>query len=201
MGQDTFVLKKHCSHCLEKKIKENIRYYHNVIDVKLLTNNGFAFSIDNEMIGNEGERIKKQDCELKAFYRLQKRIKEKFPRLEIVLVLDSLYANKEVMKICKDNGWKYIITLKEGSLPTVWEEYNSLKGLQKENIKEVKVKGKLIRYRWVKEVGHYGKVFDVIEQEEVSKDGKETKFVWITNFSVDKYNVEEISKGGRIRWK
>ncbi len=119
MGQDILPLKKHCSHCLEKKIKENIRYYHNVIDGKLLTSNGFAFSIDNEIIENEEEGWKKQDCELKAFYRLQKRIKGRFPRLEIVLVLDSLYTKKEVMKICKDNGWKYIITLKEGSLPTV----------------------------------------------------------------------------------
>ncbi len=56
------------------------------------------------------------------------------------------------------------------------------------------MKGKLIRYRWVKEVEHYGKVFDLIEEEEVSKDGKELKFVWITNFSVDKYNGEEISR-------
>jgi hypothetical protein len=37
----------------------------------------------SEFIENPGEKMTKQDCELKAFYRLAQRLKTRFPRLAV----------------------------------------------------------------------------------------------------------------------
>ena len=69
----------------------------------------------------------------KAFHRLAARIKKAFPRLPIVLLLDGLYPNGPVMARCRQYHWDFMIVLKNGSLPTVWQEYLSLVHFQQEN--------------------------------------------------------------------
>ena len=64
----------------------------------------------------------KQDCETKAFKRLAEKIKKQYPKLQILISGDALYANKTVLDICKEYGWKYIIRFKEGAIPTVYDE-------------------------------------------------------------------------------
>lgn len=75
-----------------------------------------AISVGSESIENADPHATKQDCELKAFARLAGRLKRDFPQLLICLLLDGLYANGSVLDTCRQNGWKYIITFKEGSL-------------------------------------------------------------------------------------
>jgi len=60
---------RHCSGCIKKKHKGKTIYYHNVLEAKLVTYNGFSFSIMSEFIENVDPEASKQDCELKAFYR------------------------------------------------------------------------------------------------------------------------------------
>ena len=68
-----------------------------------------ALSVATEFIENEPFKSK-QDCELNALYRLLPKIKSAFPQLRICIGGDSLYANKNVMKMIKKYNWKYIIT-------------------------------------------------------------------------------------------
>ncbi len=51
-------------------------YYHNTLEAKLITPDGFALSIATEFIENESPNVKKQDCELRAFYRLAPQLKK-----------------------------------------------------------------------------------------------------------------------------
>ena len=127
---------RHCDHCLTKKCKETgkVTYYHMVLEAKLVTENGLALSIDTEFIENPGINTTKQDCELKAFYRLAPRLKKAFPSLPICLLMDGIYANQTVMGICAQYRWKYIISFKEGSMPVKYDEFVSLcKSVQSEN--------------------------------------------------------------------
>jgi hypothetical protein len=81
---------RHCEHCLTKKLRNGeTLYYHPVLEAKLVTSNGFAFSLMTEFIENSDPEATKQDCELKAFYRLSERLKARFPRLPICLLLDG----------------------------------------------------------------------------------------------------------------
>lgn len=82
----------HCPHCLTRTRKGKTLFYHPVLEAKLVTSNGFAFSLMTEFIENPGDQATKQDCELKAFYRLADRLKRRFPRLPILLSMEGLFA-------------------------------------------------------------------------------------------------------------
>ena len=62
----------------------------------------------------------KQDCETKAFKRLAERIKKRFPRLPILLLVDSLYASKLVVDLCREYKWEFLIRYKKGSIPSMY---------------------------------------------------------------------------------
>lgn len=69
------------------------------LEAKLVVGD-MVFSIDTEFIENE-ETYEKQDCELKTFKRLAKRLKKNYKRLPICILGDSLYAVDPIFKLCK----------------------------------------------------------------------------------------------------
>lgn len=204
--------KRHCDHCLTKTYKkgtpqEYTKYFHYVLEAKL-TVGDMVFSICHEFIENEEnlEEIpdteftqkKKQDCELKGFYnRLSKTLKREFARLPVCLLLDSLYANKEVFNICKENNWEYMIRFKAGSIPTVAEEFETL---AKYSAKSADYKDD--EYRYVNEIDYEGYKLNVVEYKESSKT-KTTTFTYITSpkLKISDENKAEIVSVGRQRWK
>jgi hypothetical protein len=95
----------HCPHCLTKVQNEVTIYYHVVLEAKILLGSNMAFSIMSEFVENESEGVSKQDCETKAFFRLGERLKAAFPRLEVCVLLDSLYAQGLVFGMCAKYGW------------------------------------------------------------------------------------------------
>ncbi|MEK7817712.1 MAG: hypothetical protein AAB281_05605 [Actinomycetota bacterium] len=194
--------KKHCRHCLKKTVDGKVLYYyHPVLEAKLVFGNGMVLSIATEFIENERADISKQDCELKAFYRLEKRLKRDFPQLRICLLLDGLYAGEPVFKICRKNRWAYLITFKEGSMSAVFQEYEALKGLTPENQLVVKDKKRRQTFRWINDVEtEHGRKVNVLECAE--KSVKEDKrFVWLSSIGVSAANVKELGNGGgRLRW-
>lgn len=188
---------RHCEHCLKKEHKDKktgeiIRttYYHNVLEAKMVLGD-MVFSIATEFIENEDENVKKQDCELKAFKRLQATLKKKFPRLPICLLADSLYACEPVFEICDTNNWKFLIRFKEGSISTVANEFEILKQM-KETSNASCV--------WVKDISYNKRLINVIETE-IEIEDKTTTFVFITNINITPKNADEIVNAGRSRWK
>lgn len=211
-GHLNFGQKQHCSHCLTRKVHGKINYYHNVLEAKIVAANGLALSIETEMIENTHHPQKrafkkwKQDCELKAFYRLAGRLKKKFPQLKICLLLDSLYACDSVFKLCDKYGWKYITTFKEGSMKDTYAWYESLKEKHQPENKAIVRKGKITqRFNWVTGIKYRGPCLNILEcnERKPGKNGKltNTRFLWITNLPVNACNFEEVAKGGRLRWK
>lgn len=196
---------RHCPHCLKKvrtnkeTKEETVTYYHNVLEAKLIVGN-FVFSIATEFVENEDENISKQDCELKAFYRMEKRLKREFPRLPICIVADSLYACEPVMTICRNNNWEYIIRFKEGSIKTVAEEFEVLSQLDSSNQKEINNKKIQQNYSWVNDISYRSHSLNMVELKEM-KNGKETSFVFLSSIRIMSSNVEEICVFGRKRWK
>jgi len=198
---------RHCPHCLKRKInKDTTIYYHPVLEAKLVTPNGFAFSIMSEFIENSEENISKQDCELNAFYRLANKLKQRFPRLPISLCLDGLFAGGPTFKLCESFGWKFMIVLTDKDLPSVNTEFEGLSKLHSENKLSISSKNVKQNYRWINEIyykdckknEHDINVIECIE----TKKNKSTKFKWVTNFNVSDKNIVTIAnRGGRIRWK
>lgn len=188
---------RHCEHCLKREYKnkdtgkiEKTVYFHYVLEAKLVVGD-MVFSIDTEFIENE-TTYEKQDCELKAFKRLAKRLKKNYKRLPICILGDSLYAVDPIFKLCKENKWKYIFTLKEGRTKSLWTEFGELKKLEYNNNN----KG----CTWVNEIEYKENIVNVLEANLIEEE-KEKKFTFITNIPITKNNAQKILYGGRSRWK
>ena len=206
--------RRHCPHCLTRTRNGKTLYYHPVLEAKLLTSNGFAFSLMTEFIENPGDKATKQDCELKAFYRLAERLKIRFPRLPILLSLDGLFAGGPTFDLCQSYGWKFMVVLKDDDLPSVNEEFDALSKLQPENRlawrtgKEAQIKQ---LFRWVDDIAYVDSLkkehtLSAIEclESKPNPEGqkKTTKFKWVTNCHVSCKNITTLSNdGGRMRWK
>ena len=205
---------RHCPHCLTRTRNGKTLYYHPVLEAKLVTSNGFAFSLMTEFIENPGDRATKQDSELKAFYRLAERLKRRFPRLPILLSMDGLFAGGPTFDLCQSYGWKFMIVLKDDDLSSVNEEFDALSPLQPENrLVWHTGKGAQIKqvFRWVDDIAYVDSqkkehTLSVIECLESKPDQpgqqKTTKFKWVTNGHVSCKNIVTLSNdGGRMRWK
>lgn len=207
-GVVNFGEKRHCEHCLHKTSKKGkTTYFHNVLEAKLVFINGFSISLGTEWIENQQE-YDKQDCELKAFKRLAVKLKKWFPRLSICILADSLYPSQQFFDICKKNEWNYMITLKEGKLPSLWAEALSLLEISKNNNRTEKLRysNELIHrdYVWVNAIDYNGHVVNwlkCVEQVEKIKSGevKSCQFVHITDLPVTYDNVAKISQTARLR--
>jgi hypothetical protein len=205
---------RHCAHCLTMTHHGHTVYYHPILEAKLVTRDGWVFSLMTEFIENPGEFPTKQDCELKAFYRLADRLKHRFPRLPMCLLLDGLFAGGPTFSICAQYHWKYLIVLQEADLPSVHEEFNALLPLAPENHLRgcLGVQSEIKQdYRWVTQIAYMDSkniehAVSVIQCLETHPDAEghsiTTRFKWITNFNVTAHKVVELSnEGGRLRWK
>ncbi len=57
---------RHCEQCLHQTSKSGkTTYFHNVLEAKLITANGFAISLATEWIANPVGEYEKQDCEVR----------------------------------------------------------------------------------------------------------------------------------------
>ena len=57
------------------------------------------------------------------------------------------------------------------------------------------------RYRWVSDLVHEEEKFNAFECVETLATGEHHRFVWATNYHVNPATIEELAKGGRLRWK
>jgi hypothetical protein len=205
---------RHCPNCMTRTYKEHTLYYHPVLEAKLVTPSGFVFSFMTEFIENPGEHPTKQDCELKAFYRLAPRLKRRFPRLPICLLLDGLFAGGPTFSICDNYHWKYLIVLQEEDLPSVHEEFEALMPLALENHLCFRTGVQLKTrqdFRWENHIAYVDSkkiehTVSVIACLETKPDSNHqlttTRFKWITNFNVTAHKVVALAnEGGRLRWK
>jgi hypothetical protein len=206
---------RHCPYCLTRKLKSGETvYYHPVLEAKLVMANGFAFSILTEFIENTDPQASKQDCELKAFYRLTERLKQRFPRLPICLLLDGLYAGGPTFQRCEDYNWHYLIVLQEKDLPNVHRSYHTVLPHVPENHKRLLLgpQREIVQdYRWVKHITYedsqertHNLNLIVCQETKPNRRGepKTTTFKWLTNFIPTKNNIDTLAnQGGRFRWK
>lgn len=200
--------------CGLKKESKNgkLTYLYPVLEAKLVTENGFCISLATEWIVNDNNKpYDKQDCEQKAFKRLAEKLKKDFPRLPICILADALYATDPVMSICEKKGWKYIITLQDGSLPALQDclkddppnprnsFVHQLPGTTKNN-------SITQEFYWAEDLLHKKHNLHCLQCKETVTNEKTNKtltqnFVRITNLAVSKATVKKLSKAGRLRWK
>ena len=199
---------------------KKVKYYYYVVEAKVLLNNEIVISIctvfcenDEDVSGPyEENNEKKQDCERKAFYRMEVELKRLFGTTPICVTMDSLYACEPVFEICDKNNWRYIIRFKDGSIPTVANEFNkaakdkshSFSGItviyeKKSGRGKNRIKTKCKkRYEYLTMICYKGHTLNMVRYTE---EGKEYPFAFITNLPINKNNCADFVVRGRMRWK
>jgi hypothetical protein len=205
---------RHCEYCLTKTFnkgtpEEKTLYYHQVLEAKLVLDDDLVVSMATEFIENAGENPAKQDCELGSFKRLSESLKKMFPRLPICLLADSLYANVSVFEICARNKWEYLIRYKDGSIPTLKEEYEEIKAMGEageeiiaiETVYKRKPRVKAThKMRWVNDLDYNGHIVSLMELE-IDRDGKKwQEFQWLSSMRIRGKTAHSFAETGRKRW-
>jgi len=198
---------------------QSYQYYVYVLEASLCFHNGMVIPLMSEFLEYETDEDgqSKQDCETKAFHRLAARIKKAFPRLSIMLLLDGLYPNGPIMERCRTYHWDFMIVLKDGSLPSVWEEYYSLMHEQEENRMQQNWGERRQHFQWVNLIRYeYGpnakKSIDIhvvvcrehwqaLDPDTLAIVTKENKHAWISSRPLSRLNGHtRCNLGARYRW-
>jgi hypothetical protein len=133
--------RKWSKECLEKKVGKTVegkedkkKYYAYVVEACLILAGGLVLPFESEFLEYSPEvtgEVKK-DCEAKGFKRLVARISKKFPKLKIAVVADGLFATGPALDLLKSKGWNYMITLKDDSLKSIWDQFNENMKMEKD---------------------------------------------------------------------
>ena len=199
--------------------EQNHQYYVYVLEASLSFRNGMVIPLMSEFLEYEtgaGEQ-RKQDCETKAFHRLGARIKQAFPRLPIMLLLDGLYPNGPIMERCRSYHWDFMIVLKDRSLPSVWEEFHSLMLEHKENRMRQNWGERTQHFQWVNPIRYYyganlkksidihvvvcTEQWEALDPDTAQIVTKENQHAWISSRPLSRLNVHtRCNLGARCRW-
>jgi hypothetical protein len=195
------------------------QYYVYVLEANLVFPNGVTIPLMTEFLSSTevDPASSKQDCETKAFHRLAEKIKDKFPRLPILILLDGLYPNGPVFERCRDYHWQFMIVLQDDSLPSVWEEVHGLGKLQTQNTFPHQWGNRRQQFRWVNTIEYRWGDKDRKRQtihvviceerwEEIDPDtakpvAKTSRHAWISSEPLSRANVHErCNLMARHRW-
>ena len=199
---------RHCENCLVREYTDaegnrKKDYFHKVLEAKILLADNLVISLGTEFIENENENVSKQDCENAAAKRLMARLKKEYPRLPMCILGDGLYCVEPIMELCRENGWRYLLNLKEGTQINITKDYYYLAehGETKEIKNACAERGRIRYYNGVGEITGKKEVFHVLEYEYTDSIGGNHKFLWATDIRIRDGNAEELARTGRKRWK
>jgi len=199
--------RRHCPHCVKTEHKSGaVTYGHKLLVAFIVSRDGYALPVASEFIENPGETYDKQDCETKAFHRLQAKIMRLFPQTPFRLLLDALYADRNVMAECAANGWDFVITFLESDMPALWREAQALLALEPGNLARVTYPkesgGGSLEVCWIAGLEYHGLRLSAVFQTERDADGNERKFfAHLTLRPVDRDNCLARAADGRLRWR
>lgn len=134
---------------------------------------------------------KKQDCEIKAFEKMAKRIKGNYPKYKFIITADALYCIAPMLNICKNYKWKYIFNLND-RLKTAFKDF--LDYIEYFNDTTIK------NYCLDKNYKYKDHIFHMIKFN-VEKNNKTLSFHYVTNLEINDINIKKIVVLGRNRWK
>ena len=196
---------RHCEHCIETRHESGtVTYSHKVLVAFIVSENGYALPIAYEFIENPGTVYVKQDCEIKAFHRLEPKLKRRFPQTSFWLLLDALYADQNVMRSCRRNGWNLAITFLASDMPALWTEAQSLLALSPGQCATITLPGNegTREIRWVNGIEYEGLQLSAIFQ--VDKDPAGTvlqHFAHLTGRPIEPRNAWSVAVTARLRWR
>lgn len=202
----------HDSHWLQRTVgKGNTQVdqqYVYAIEANITLKNGLNIPLLTEYLYMENNQLAnpdgKQDCELKAFERMNKKLKKYFPRLKIMMFMDALYATQGVMGDIHRNGWEYVINLPKNKLKDFAKLLNKKRSDKMMILNQPYYRGRRQEFYWVNHI-EYGYDWELKinlgacleRREEINKltgeiEKKYSEHAWISSVPLSINNVHEI---------
>lgn len=167
-------------------------------------------------IESASEESHKQECELVALKTVLPKIRQKFVKMKIVLLLDGLYANRPVIRLAKEYRYGYIIVRKEKCFVSLAKDCDGLAKIpnhQKNCVKKERVEegGNVVeqRYEWfnlidISEAQDKELTTNVLRFTETKTQGKDVSTYqceWLFSWRLSEKNCRESAQQGRLRWE
>jgi len=146
--------------------------------------------------------VSKNDCERNAAKRFLLQVRRDHPNLPLIITEDGLSSNAPHISALKAGDFRFILGVKAGDHAYLFDTVNA----KSEQVTEYEEKeGKTLhRYRFINQVplnkSRSDSLVNFLEYWEI-KGAKVQHFSWITDFTLTKWNLRTIMRGGRARWK
>jgi hypothetical protein len=206
-GTGYFSSKKvHCDACLEKKNRKTgeISYSHQLMGGAIVHPDfKEVFPLMAEAIIKQ-DGTNKNDCERNAAKRFLLQVRQDHPDLPLIVIEDGLSSNAPHIKALKAGNFRFILGVKEGDHAYLFNYVNAAHEAGQTTEYEQRA-GKIIhRYRFINQVplneSNQDVLVNVLQYWEFDGDNIRY-FSWITDFTLKKWSVNAIMRGGRARWK
>lgn len=199
--------KVHCDHCTTRTHRNGETSYHHsgLAAVLVHPDQEEVFTLDFEPILN-ADGAKKNDCERNAAKRLCQDLDERYPGLKPILVEDALYANAPHLRQITGYGWRFVLNIKPDSHESLERQFAGRRASGQ--VKELRItdpQGIKHYFAWTNDLCLCESAVDVkvnyLLYEQTDKQGKVTRWTWITNIPLNARSVEPVMRAGRARWK
>ncbi len=197
----------HCAHCTTRTHRNGTTSYHHagLAAVMLHPAHEEVFPLDFEPVRNE-DGAQKNDCERNAAKRLCAALHEHYPELNIILVEDALYANAPHIRQITQYGWRYVLNVKPDSHQSLEKQFAGRRAsTQVRELRHTDPQGVKHYFAWTSGLCLCESAVDVrvnyLRYEQTDKQGKVTRWSWITNLPLTARTVERVMRAGRGRWK
>jgi len=185
----------HCANCLERKKSKTgeVTYHHQMLAGAIVHPDKEAVIplAPEPIIKQDGET--KNDCERNAAKRFMAQLRVDYPDEPFIITEDALSANAPHIKELKKDNLRFILGVKEGDHPFLFEQVAQAHQVGQTTEYEVTHKGVTHRFGFINQVPLNASNQDVlvnfIEYWEIKGD-KVQHFCWITDLTVTK-----------LRWK
>jgi len=201
----------HCAQCTVAHHEDGESYAHTVL-ITILAKPGKreVLVLEPEFIRPQDGSVK-QDCEQKAAQRWIKRNATHFVGRSVTILADDLHCKQPFCQLLLDHQLDFILTCKEKSHSTLYEEVALLEqcgGVSSYQKRVWTGKGhQLWHYRFAERLPMRAPPYALyvnwceltITREDTGKQVHHSAFV--TNRTVSEHTVEHIIEAGRARWK
>ena len=214
----------HCSSCLKKQrgSGENRKtlYHHQMLAASIVHPDlETVIPVCPEPILRQDGRVK-NDCEQNACKRFLQKFREDHPKLKVIVTQDALASNGPHVKDLKDYGMSFILSVKPGSHPRLFDARKTQKTLKNlEHLEKSEIIGEKVkktrrhRFIWANEVllnaSDVANEVNFLDYEETTEwvdpkgraQRKQVRLSWVTDIKITHDNVFKIMRGGRSHWK
>ena len=192
----------HCDQCCQKKHRDGTTtYYHQVLQAAIVHPEiKQVVPLAPEPITKQ-DGAKKNDCERNAAKRLLADFRREHPKLDVIVLLDALYANAPLLEELQRHKIDYIINCKPGDHAWLFDYVNNADQATHTIVQEdYRHDFMYVNDAPLNEANEDVKI-NFLQHTETSCKGVQKTFTWITNFKLTEGIVYEVMRAGRARWR